>query len=899
MTYEKPIGFNHYLPRLLLFILAALLTCVLLQSHLKTPAAMLASSENSLDLSGVWEECVPHTSNSNSIDEDSCEWNERNLPGAIPDTQLSAQRGWVLYRKKFSTPNFCSEPLSACRLIIAEVGDALQLRLNGSVIGQHGGLPPIDRYARHYPVGLDLPPSLLKPSDQENGLELRVRHLKKTQTGVLRGPLALVPANSAIPIAQTLLYQNVLIPFICGLGALLISILSLLSIRLSKISDKRLFAFSRYGLISAIFLISYSSIPREYIPLNVAGYIHFLVRFAMDWAYLELAYSLTHWQPRLRIAFRWVYTIFGVLLSISYVGDPWVSSEMQSFTGFNGAVKLSGYFDFLLIFGSYAYGAAALLATHRRQRTEIIALSLVAAVLALLGTLTFHGYTRFPHFVIFYPLFIILMMGIDLWGDFFFTLEKLRTEVDLGRLASQVAHDIRSPLAALAIAEKDLAVLPEDTRVLIRSAVSRIRDIANHLLEKNSAANQMDNSVQAAQSQITEAMTPQLLSSLIDGLLTEKRMQFRPKMGLKIEGPFEAHSYGLFAKIQLNELKRVLSNLVNNSVEALGDQGNVTIGLDATSEDRIRIQVQDNGQGIPPEILAKLGPRGESHGKAEGSGLGLYHARTSIESWGGTLELQSRVGVGTTVTLTLPKVEAPKWFVAELSFTQGSIVVILDDDETIHRIWQGRAESARLNEYGVQLVHLSTPEELRTWTFEHAQQNLNVRYLLDYELLGFEESGLDLIEELGIAAQSILVTSRYEEPIIRESCLKLQVSLIPKGMAGFVPIRILEPLRKYDALLLDDDPLIGIIWSNAAKNLGKRLLVFSEVEDFFEALHQVERSTSIYIDSNLTKGVKGQDLVPQVATLGFQTIYLATGYEPESFPNIAGLTGVVGKNPPF
>ena len=899
MTYQRPDGLHHYRPRLLRFILVALLTSVLLQSHLKTPAAMLASSEKSLDLSGVWEECVPLSLNSDSIDEASCEWTERNLPGAIPDKRLNAQRGWVLYRKKFSTPNFCSVSLSACRLIIAEVGDALQLRLNGSVIGQHGGLPPIDRYARHYPVGLDLPPSLLKPLDQKNELELRVRHLKKAQTGVLRAPLALVPANSAIPIAQTLLYQNVLIPFICGLGALLISILSFLSIRLNKISDKRLYAVSRYGLISAIFLISYSSIPREYIPLNVAGYIHFLVRFAMDWAYLELAYSLTQWQPRLRIAFRWVYTIFGVLLSIAYVVDPWVSSEMQSFTGFNGAVKLSGYFDFLLIFGSYAYGAAALLATNRRQRTEIIALSFVVAVLALLGTLTFHGYTRFPHFVIFYPLFVVLMMGIDLWGDFFFTLEKLRTEVDLGRLASQVAHDIRSPLAALAIAEKDLATLPEDTRILIRSAVSRIRDIANHLLEKNRATNQMDDSVQAAHSQIAEAMTPQLLSSVIDGLLTEKRMQFRPKMGLKIEGPLEAHSYGLFAKIQLNEFKRVLSNLVNNSVEALGDQGNVTMGLDATSEDRIRIQVQDNGRGIPPDILAKLGQRGESHGKAEGSGLGLYHARTSVESWGGTLELRSRVGEGTTVTLTLPKVDAPKWFIAELCFTQNSIVVILDDDETIHRIWQGRAESARLNESGVQLVHLSTPEELRIWKVEPAHQGLNVRYLLDYELLGFEENGLDLIEELGIAPQSILVTSRYEEPAIREHCLKLQVSLIPKGMAGFVPICIVEPLREYDAILLDDDPLVGMSWSNAAKNLGKRLIVFSEVEGFFEALHQVERSTAVYIDSNLKEGVKGQDLVPRVIALGFQTIYLETGYEPDSFPKINGLTGIVGKLPPF
>jgi hypothetical protein len=179
-----------------------------------------------------------------------------------------------------------------------------------------------------------------------------------------------------------------------------------------------------------------------------------------------------------------------------------------------------------------------------------------------------------------------------------------------------------------------------------------------------------------------------------------------------------------------------------------------------------------------------------------GSGLGLYHAHNSIKSWGGRLNIVSQLGKGTQVTITLPKVAAPAWFVNELAFVPGSTIAVLDDDESIHRIWRGHAESAHLSDYSIKLLHLSTPAELRDICKDNTE---TVRpgkdattYLVDYELLGFNETGLDLIEELGIAAQSSLVTSRYEEPAIRERCLRLKVRLIPKGIAGFVPIRVIN-----------------------------------------------------------------------------------------------------------
>ena len=204
----------------------------------------------------------------------------------------------------------------------------------------------------------------------------------------------------------------------------------------------------------------------------------------------------------------------------------------------------------------------------------------------------------------------------------------------------------------------------------------------------------------------------------------------------------------------------------------------------------MEITVKDNGKGIPIDLLGKLGTRGETHGKEDGSGLGLFHARTSCEAWGGNLSIKSQLGVGTTVSISLPRSNPPPWFVSQLSLTSNSIVVVFDDDTSIHRIWQGYFDAKRVHSRGISIIHISTPNEFKQWVTENKVAEKGVLYLVDFEFMGFNETGLDLIESLGINANSILVTSRYEEKKVQERCSVLGVPLIPKGMAGFVPLVI-------------------------------------------------------------------------------------------------------------
>lgn len=368
-------------------------------------------------------------------------------------------------------------------------------------------------------------------------------------------------------------------------------------------------------------------------------------------------------------------------------------------------------------------------------------------------------------------------------------------------LANQVAHDIRSPLTALNLVVHSAKELPEEKRVIIRNAAQRINDIANNLLEKSRTQQREQKNTQDSQTQrendqiisFNQKYGTYLLSSLIDTIVSEKRIQYREKINVNIEADLN-QAYGLFAQINDQEFQRVLSNLINNSVEALHDnKGEVKISIRGYTNN-ILIVVLDDGKGIPKYILEKLGEVGLSHGKdgaESGNGLGVAHAKKTIESFDGKFEIKSRENEGTMINITLPREQTPNWFVEELQLNQNTQVISIDDDVSIHQVWNDRFKSLAISESVNHLSFTSTKSFINwfsTRAVDIKEKNSSILYLIDYEFLNETTTGLDLIEKFDIATQAILITSRYDDPQIRTRCEKLGIKLIPKSMAGHVPI---------------------------------------------------------------------------------------------------------------
>jgi signal transduction histidine kinase len=365
-------------------------------------------------------------------------------------------------------------------------------------------------------------------------------------------------------------------------------------------------------------------------------------------------------------------------------------------------------------------------------------------------------------------------------------LESHKKEV-LYNQAQQVAHDIRSPLAALSSVAQQLKELPEEKRLLILSAIQRIDDITNDL-----AGNHPENLKEIVEAHKNKKnSSTQLISSLIEPVISEKRIQWRSHQEICLESNINESSYGLFANVHSAEFKRIISNLLNNAKEAIDENGHITVSL-ASDSLNIIISIKDNGRGIPSQVLPKLMSRGFSYEKEKGSGLGLYHAKTTIESWSGDITLTSKENHGTEVKLFLPKEKEPRWFLHQICFDkekhyEGKYIVILDDDQSIHQIWRSRFVEWK-KKHKFQLKHFSSPQEFRQWHSSQENDRNPFLYLCDYEFLNHDENGLDVIKKSGIQNQSILVTSHYEKKEIRERCQKLGLKMIPKTLAGFIPI---------------------------------------------------------------------------------------------------------------
>ena len=220
----------------------------------------------------------------------------------------------------------------------------------------------------------------------------------------------------------------------------------------------------------------------------------------------------------------------------------------------------------------------------------------------------------------------------------------------LGLLAAEVAHEIRNPLTVMKMLYHSLNLkFPEkdprskDTRI-IAEKIEHLNRIVEKILDF---------------ARTTEPqMVPVDLSQVIDelGLLVRHKLKH-----LNIQWERKTQPNLPLAHGERTQLEQAFLNLVLNAAEAMPDGGTLTIAIreaqvtvEGASQPHLAVEFSDTGQGMTEEQSRSAFRSVLNTTKAKGTGLGLAIVARVVETHRGKLELKSRLGEGTTVTILLP-----------------------------------------------------------------------------------------------------------------------------------------------------------------------------------------------------------------------------------------------------
>lgn len=227
-------------------------------------------------------------------------------------------------------------------------------------------------------------------------------------------------------------------------------------------------------------------------------------------------------------------------------------------------------------------------------------------------------------------------------------LKKINAELD--NFVYRVSHDLRSPLLAI----KGLIGL-------IFGTESLTEEVVEYLKLAESSVGRLDSTIQ----EILEYSRNARLAVVYDNVDVKKKvdtiirdLQFADK-NITFEESFPENTTIVTDRARINVL---LKNLIGNAVKyQRKDEPNhwVKVTMDYV-DNNVVLTVSDNGEGIHERSLPRIFDmfyRGTT--SSIGTGLGLYICKEVLSNLNGTIEVQSKVGVGTTMTVTLPIIEMP------------------------------------------------------------------------------------------------------------------------------------------------------------------------------------------------------------------------------------------------
>lgn len=535
---------------------------------------------------------------------------------------LSNSSNTAEYHLKFNLNSEACFLKKSCYLFLGAVGDTFKMKVGDRVLIDK--LRSENAFIYHDSVRVAIPPEFLAESLD---VLITVKDLNGTLFGLLTDGIFIGTEQETF-LAQS--FDWIVRTGITLFSAYTLAMLSIIVFLLLFIKyDQFILAIFLYCLAAGAYLISFSEYPRRLSPELLSGHVHFFLRLLQDLVLFITFHIIFTNSFRIKNFFNAGVLLYGVFLAsfpilfllgetsyqvaktIIYIGAPLVALPM---------------------------GYAFYLATTLPKGFEK---SLLLPVTGLLFLMQFHDLLLFwqiihSYFMVkFYiPFIVVLLLYIQVrrYADDY--SEKARiSEMDL--IVKQVIHDIKSPVGALMVVVEK-AKIEGDLRELADMAVTRMKNLIKVL--------QFESSLPGTIKEVnaTEA---------IKKIIKEKEVEYAHR---KIAIAFDC-KVDQFIYANEFSLSRILSNILNNSIEASPDAVAINIHLLEDGK-KIILKIADGGIGIPSKLIKNIGKFGFTFGKKDlGSGLGIYSAIRTLRAWGADLQITSSELVGTVVTLRFSK----------------------------------------------------------------------------------------------------------------------------------------------------------------------------------------------------------------------------------------------------
>ena len=220
-------------------------------------------------------------------------------------------------------------------------------------------------------------------------------------------------------------------------------------------------------------------------------------------------------------------------------------------------------------------------------------------------------------------------------------LEVSRRMAAIGRLTSGVGHEVKNPINAIVVHLE-----------LLRSKVGSEAAAGRHLEIIQSEIQRLDRVVQTlvdfsrpVELKLADHDMRQIVSSVL--MLASAGLE-----SYSVTVVSQLPDHPVMVKVDADLLKQALLNVVLNGAQAMADGGELSVGLKEEGRSAV-IEVQDDGEGIPDEIRPKIFDLYFTT-KRDGSGIGLAMTYRILQLHHGQLDVESKLGEGSTFTLSVP-----------------------------------------------------------------------------------------------------------------------------------------------------------------------------------------------------------------------------------------------------